>query len=1044
MKRNVFLTLLLFAFIGFNLHAQGLEVTGKVTSAEDGSALPGVSVVVQGTTIGAVTDFDGNYAITVPAGAEKLMFSFVGMTTQEVDIAGQTVVDVTLSPDAFGLDEVIVTGVASMTPRKKLSITVDQVGEDQIKEVPGTSAAGALQGKVSGLKIVQANGRPGSAASIRLRGATTLYGSQEPLVIVDGVMIEGTLADINVDDIETMEVVKGAAASALYGSRAGNGVIAITTKRGKGLAAGKTTVTIRSEYGVQQLANEMKVSQHHVNKLADDWQTEDRYTKYYGITTYGDNPLTDTNPDSIGYVIGGGLTMDDDHYMDNEYGLVQDHLAEFYKPGTFQTNYVSVATNTGKTNFMASFEDSKQQGVVFGAEGYGRKSFRVNVDHRFNDKFSFSTSNLMVRSTSDQGDMDFFSLMQLQPDMDLYAKNPQDGSDYRLNVDQFGTTLNPLYLLKNTVNKDTRNRLLSSYQINYNPFSWLIIEGNYSLERQDNYNEWFNEKGYITLDGVTGGQLYKWNRQQTSQVFQGTANINKQFGDFVTKAKLSYLFESNEWRSFDTGARNFGVAQVPQFNNTDQTTAYNSSTNGATKAENIFGIIDMDYKSKYIGSFLYRIDGASQFGAEERYNPYFRISGAYRISEDVTIPGVNELKIRAAYGTAGNRPPWNAQYETFNISGGVPVKNNLGNKYLKPSTIKETEIALNSEFLNIFSLEVIYAMTNAEDQYWQVPLAASQGFKTQWQNMATLSTTSWEATLGVEPFSTQNFGWRANVTFDRTRMIISELNVAPFTTGARGNSGDPGSFYITEGAVFGEYSGEYFLRSMDEMADQIALLSDEGEMYEGVSIDQYQLNSDGYVIKTGTEGTYLEAPVKQYKEDGTPATVTIGDANAHFNVALANTFRIYDFTIYALLDWKNGGDIYNLTNQWMYRDNRAYDMDQYGKPDNQKKTVDYYKQLYNVNTYNNHFVEDGSYLKLRELAVYYNMNPKFLGRVLNGFIDQFRIGFIGRNLLTIDNYKGFDPEVGSSEGNGDSTIQSWDEFNYPNFRTLSGTIEIKF
>ncbi|MEA1888075.1 MAG: SusC/RagA family TonB-linked outer membrane protein [Bacteroidota bacterium] len=1036
----------LLVFSSAMLLAQTVQITGTVTDEQEGTPIPGVSVVAVGTTIGTTTDVNGNYSLTVPTDINKLWFSFVGMQTKEVEIAGQTEINVTLASDVFGLDEVIVTGVASMTPRKKLSITVDQVGEDELKEVPAISAASALQGKVAGLTIVQANGSPGSAASIRLRGATTLYGSQAPLILVDGVMLEGTLADINVDDIQSMEVVKGAAASALYGSRAGNGVIAIQTKRGRNIGAGITTVTARTEFGESRIARKLKVSKHHVNKLADDWETEDRYTKYYGVLMYGDLP-SHTNPDSLGYLLEGGLTMDGDHYMDNPYGLVQDQLDLFYQPGNFTTNYVSVATNTGKTNFMASFEHATQTGVVFKAEGYKRNNFRLNIDHKFSEKFTFSSSNLVIKTFTDAGSMDFFSLLQLQPDMDLLRKNPIDGSDYRLNVDQFGTTVNPLYALENTQNQGRRNRVLSSYQFNYMPFNFMNIEGTYSFEKQDNYSHWFREKGYLILGppvSATGGQLSKSNGEQLSQVFQLTANFNHVFGNFTTKGKLSYLYESNEWEGFSTGAREFAVAGVPHFSNTDATTAYNSSYNGATKAENIFAIVDVDYLSKYIGSFLYRIDGASQFGEEERYNPYFRVSGAYRISEDISIPGINELKIRAAYGTAGHRPPWNAQYETFSMSGGTPVMNVYGNKKLKPTTIRETEVALNVEFLDKFSFEFIYSKTDAEDQYWRVPLAASGGFKYQWQNMGTLTSNVLEATLGAEIVNTRVFGWSTNFTWDRVRQEVTKLNVAPFTTGARGNAGDPGVFFIYEGAVFGTFSGEKFLRSMDEMAEQIAFLSDPGERYEGYTIDDFTLNSDGYVIPVGTEGTKFEVPVKLYGEDGNPSTVVVGDANPDFRLAMANNFRIWDFTVYALLDWKQGGDVYSLTNQWMYRDNRSADMDQFGKPENEKKTVDYYKALYNVNTYNNHFVYDGSYLKVRELAVYYNVNKNLLGRVMNGFVKSLRIGFTGRNMLTITRYPGFDPEVGSTEGSGDNTIQAWDEFSYPNYRTLSGTIEIKF
>lgn len=1036
----------LFVLSSVMLLAQTVRITGTVTDEAEGTPIPGVSVVAMGTTIGTTTDVDGNYSIVIPSNVQRLEFSFIGMATKEVDINGQTEINVSLSEDVFGLDEVIVTGVASMTPKKKLSISVDQIGEEALKEVPAVSAASALQGKVAGLTIVQASGTPGSAASIRLRGATALRGSQAPLIIVDGVMLEGTLADINVDDIENMEVVKGAAASALYGSRAGNGVISIQTKRGRNLAAGQTTVTARTEFGEQRIARKMDVSKHHVNKLADDWQTENRYTKYAGILTYGDLP-SHTNPDSLGFLLSGSLTIDDDHYMDNPYGLVQDQLDLFYQPGTFSTNYVSVATNTGQTNFMASFERATQQGVVFAREGYNRNNFRINVDHRFSEKFTFSTSNLVIKSFSDAGAFDFFSLLQLQPDMDLLRKNPIDGSDYRLNVDQFGTTTNPLYPLRNQENESRRNRILSSYKFNYMPFSFMNIEGVYSFEKQDNYGHTLQPKGYLILGApvsVTDGYMSKSSSQQLSQVFQLTANFNKVFGDFTTKGKLSYLYESNEWESFSTSGRNFAVANVPDFNNMDQSEASNGSSNGAIKAENIFGIVDFDYRAKYIGSVLYRIDGASQFGEDERYNPYFRLSGAWRISEDISIPGINELKIRAAYGTSGNRPPWTAQYETFTISGGVPVMNVYGNKNLKPSTIKETEIALSADFLDRFSFEFIYSNTDAEDQHWQVPLAASAGFQYQWQNMGTLTSTVFEATLGAEIVNTRVFSWNANLTWDRIRQTITKLDVAPFTTGARGNSGDPGVFYIEEGATFGTFSGEKFLRSLDEMADQIALLSDPGERYEGITLDNYTLNSDGYVIVAGTEGTINEAPVKLYKADGTPATVVIGDANPNFRMTLSNNIRIWDFTIYALFDWKNGGDIYSLTNQWMYRDNRSADMDQFGKPENEKKAVDYYKALYNVNTYNNHFVYDGSYVKLRELAIYYNVNKNMLGNVFNGFIKSLRIGFTGRNLLTITQYPGFDPEVGSTEGNGDNTIQAWDEFSYPNYRTLSGTIEIKF
>jgi TonB-dependent SusC/RagA subfamily outer membrane receptor len=1016
--KKLFLLIVLFVFVsGYTLLAQTRVITGTITSAVEGEgAIPGVTVTVKGTTIGQLTDVNGKYSITVPTSATTLVFSYIGMKSIEVEIAGRSVIDGVLQSDLVGLSEVVVTGVASATSRKTLSITVNKVSEESLREVPATSAAGALQGKIAGATIVQASGRPGEAASIRLRGSTALRGSSSPLIIIDGVMVEGTLSDINVDDIASMEVVKGAAASALYGSRAGNGVISIATKRGSSLTAGQTVVTVRNEFGQSKVARKMPVSQHHIFQLQPGYESEKRYTKYLGVTTYGDR-TTDTYADSVGYVVAGGQTLDPNQYMDNPYGVQYDQLSLFYKPGNFSTNYASVATNTGKTNFLVAFENTKQSGVVFKNKGFQRQNYRLNI-----------------------------SLLQLQPDMNLLANNPNH-TPYRLQVDQFGTTINPLYQLANTFNEDTRNRILSSYIFTYTPFKFLTLNAQYSFEKQNNKGSSYRPLGYLVLSGTlneTKGTLDKSYNDELSQVAQFTANINKQFGDLTAKMKFSYLYESDKWTNFSTGGRDFSVAGIPQFSAIDQSTAYNSSGQGEIKAENIFGILDLDYKSKIIGSFLYRRDGASQFGANERYNSYFRVSGAYRLTEDLKIPGVQELKLRAAYGTSGNRPPWDAQYETFNISGGTPVKVNLGNKNLKPSTVTELELALNMSFLNKFEFELIRAKTDAADQFWPVPLPASSGYQAQWKNMGTLSSWTWEATLGVNVVESKDLNWKMNIIWDNIKTKITKLNVAPFTTGARGNSGDPGSFYITEGATFGVFTGNRWIRSLAEMQSQITLLSGTGQVYAGKTIADYVLNSDGYVIAAGTEGTINEVPFKVKGANGNDAALPIGDANPKFRLGFSNTISWKGISLYALIDWKQGGDIYNLTNQWMYRDNRSADMDMFGKPDYLKKAVPYFKALYNVASYNSHFVEDGTYVKLRELSLYYSVQPGVLNKVIKGFFKEFRIGFVGRNLLTWTNYSGFDPEIGSTEGDGDNTVQAWDEFNYPNFRTISGSLEFKF
>ncbi|HPR33297.1 MAG TPA: carboxypeptidase-like regulatory domain-containing protein, partial [Prolixibacteraceae bacterium] len=483
--------------------AQSRSITGTVTDADDGSTLPGVSVVVTGTSIGTVTDIDGKFSLNVPADAKVLRFSFVGYASEEVDISSSTSVSVALERAAYDVDEVIVSGVASETPRTKLSVSVGKVGAADLQEVPAGSAASALQGKMAGVTVVNATGSPGDAATILVRGATQLAGSQDPLIILDGAIMEGTLADINVDDIESIEVVKGASASALYGSRAGNGVIAIATKRGKGI--GKSLVIFRNEIGMNSLAKKYDLATHHAYVMADDWETaQGKYTKYAGVTYPADYDGTQE--------ISGARVLDADQYMDNPYGVLQDHEQLMFPGNTFYTNYLSVAGSHEKTNFLASFENFNQGGLLFETEGYRRNSFRVNVDHKITDNLILSASNLYVKSTTDEpgGDSkynggNFFNVLLASPDVDYFRKNP-DGQNYLFIPDPWeATTENPLYNLWKIEVKNTRERMLGSYNLKWIMTDFLNLKAKYAFENSaSNWTEYQPYDTYVRSgDGFT-------------------------------------------------------------------------------------------------------------------------------------------------------------------------------------------------------------------------------------------------------------------------------------------------------------------------------------------------------------------------------------------------------------------------------------------------------------------------------------------------------------------------------------------------------------
>ena len=315
--------------------AQTRTIMGNVTD-DQGVPLPGATILEQGTANGVTTDFDGNFSMEVADGA-TLEVSFVGYESQTQSVG----TDSTYSFQMTGnnqLEEVVLTGVAGKTDTRKVSFAVGKIGEDVIQQTPGVNPANALRSKVAGVTVVQGSGLPGTASAIRIRGATALIGSQNPLIIVDGVILEGTLADINSEDIQSMEILKGSAASSLYGSRAANGVIQIFTKRGNSSLG--TNVKFRSEYGVSYIPEERlpKVAQHH----------------YYKLDANGQFLLDD----------GGGLQIDTDQIIDNPFPEYFNSIDQFYNANDFHSEYISVSNRTENSNSLLSFQNLSQQGVL--------------------------------------------------------------------------------------------------------------------------------------------------------------------------------------------------------------------------------------------------------------------------------------------------------------------------------------------------------------------------------------------------------------------------------------------------------------------------------------------------------------------------------------------------------------------------------------------------------------------------------------------------------------------------------------------------------
>ncbi len=1029
-KFNGILTLLLAFVVQFTF-AQERVITGTVT--DESGPLPGVSIIIEGTTRGTETDFDGKYSIMVNTG-DVLRFSFVGMTTVKKTVGTDNVINVTMVTADNTLDEVILSGVAGATSKKKMSVSVATVSSKELEIVPLSSASSALQGKVAGVSVTNL-GRPGAGSTIILRGGANFYGSQSPLVLMDGVYVEGGLADINVDDIASFEIVKGASASSLYGSRAGNGVIVITSKRGK---LSKTQVTIRSEVGFSQITHFIKTNQSHGYELADDWQDfQGRYTKYKGVT-YGPDyrgVYAASGPDAV----VGSRIESPDGYSDNPYGVYRDFQEEFFKKGLVNTNYASVRSGSDWAKVFFSFENNSVDGVLNETDGYKRYSYRLNGDFNFNDwlKLSISNNFISLFDHSPGGGDDIYRLVsRLSPDANVNAVNP-DGQPYYFKPDPWESEIdNPLYDLYSRDAMSKQQRFLGGYNLNVKLSDHFNVDLEYAFEN-NNYRYTNNQKyeTYTTTGdpigfGYSKGSLYKNSSLNLNQKFQSTLNYLQDFGDLEVKAKLSYLAEDINYEQFYASGQNYLYRDLPSldnFNNTDVTAGSNQTSE---RAQNYFAIGGLVFKDRYILDALFRRDGSSLFGANNRWNNYYRVSGAWRIITDANnLNSIQELKISGARGTAGQRPGYYWQYEQTGLSGGsLSTNRTKGNPDLKPSLTTETEVALYSRFLNMFTFEFAYSHQVSEDQFMLVNLfsPANAGKNKQWQNVGDMTSDTYEFTLDARIIDKSDLKWNVGVNFTKTNSTITKLNAPEQAVGPSNGQ----MFLLREGTEFGSMFGRRFVTDLATMEKQLPA---------GASISDYSVNSDGVVVETATIGTTDEAAIIEVDENGIAVFDKIGNQNANFRMGLRSNFIFKNFGFYMLWDWKNGGDVYNRNGQWTTISERNAIVDQAGKPDSEKKTRKYYGSLYDVNQDNAYWVEDGSFVKLREASISYTIP----GEKFRDKFDEVRFSLIGKNLLTFTDYTGWDPEVTKY----DSATQQYfavDYGVYPNSTTYSFSFLIKF
>ena len=1009
---------------------QTARIEGRVTAADDDRPLALVRVLLEGTSFGALTDADGRYRIeNVPPGTYTIaarLLGFAAARRGNVHVAADAIVaaDFTLRSAAVTLDEQVVLGVTDATAGRNLPFSVGRLDAQDVASVPTTnSAVAALQGKIAGVQVVRGTGQPGVGVNIQLRTPTSIRRSNSPMFVVDGVIlgsnIDGTTVDLESLDIESIEVVKGAAAASLYGSRAASGVVAIRTSRGRNAPQGRTQVTTRTEFGQSRVPTGVPITSHHHYRVNAQGQFVDA----------AGNPVTSFSQ----------RVVEPDGMMDNAYGVpLYDNVGAFFQPGRFLTNSISLSHNTTASNFMVSFNDYREAGALENNDGFVRRNFRVNLDHHVGAIFSIGASAFHSRATRDDlTGSPFFDLLLYPPDVDLGVRDA-DGN-YIPEPDSTANLENPIWRQASRDNTETRMRTLANITARVAPFSWLTFNGVLSYDRSDVVDDDYVPRGTplsVTSDNPSLGQIDK--ETETSDVLNASASmtLTGHVDELTARVTLQALIERDEFRDVTIGGSDLRVANVPDLSVAATRTL--NSTIEDIRSNGYYAQTALEYRDRYIADLLVRRDGSSLFGPNERWQTYYRAGFAYRMAQERWWPirWMDEFKLRYSRGTAGGRPEFGDQYETWQVGTTGISKGTLGNKDLKPEKTTEQEFGLDVVALGRYALQLSYVRQLTRDQLIDVPLPAVTGYQTQWQNAGTEGGRSWEATFEAEVLTGPAVRWSTTVVADRHRSWIAEWGRACFRDGAR---------LFCEGSSLGEMWGEHFLRSPAELP-----AANQG------SRDQFQLNDDGWLVPVGPGASYRDGlwgttvnidgidyrwgiPIKALDGSGAPHIARMGRSDGDLNFGWLNHVRWKAWSLDAHVQGQIGGNIYNATRQRMYQHLRHGDVDQAGKPDALKKPIDYYLAIYNSNNRVNAFVEDGSFVRLRELALRYRVEGDALRRIGVGRlgVTQLSVGLIGRNLLTMTGYRGFDPDVGE-------VLDRFDEFDYPLTRTVTAVLELVF
>lgn len=990
-----------------NESQQDKSISGKVTDF-NGLPLPGVTVIIKGTTIGTVTNADGEYALTNLPEDAVLIFSFVGMKAQEIAAGDKILLDVKMEEETIGLEEVIAVGYGVMK-KSDLTGAVKRVNMEDQSAIPNVTLSQALSGLSAGINTTVGDAAlAGSEPSLSVRGQTSLSASDEPLIVLDGIIYNGAISDINVNDIATVDVLKDASAAAVYGSRSANGVVIITTKTG---TTEKPVISFSMNYGFQDITNtpmKMMNAEQYAVRMLDYYYQQDLYT------WYAESPTSDAGkperPDATDPETVSSYLRTEEEKANYLAGNEVDWVDAVMRVAPIQNYNLSFSGKKGSTKYFVSGGYLNEEGVLLNDQ-FERFTLRSNLESKVTDWFTVGVN--MAYSFRDYSGVNA-SLSDARSASPL-ADNDIGSSDFATWLTGETYMPNPLGDTYDT-NDNTVNNIFFIARAKVDvPF----IKGlSYSFDYSNTYTITQNftfYPSYVNDGASNNGKAVKEHSDDRSWIYNNLFTYMRTFGDHTINANFLFSQEKRFGQGSELTAEDFDNDVLGYSNMALGTIVAVDSEEWEEESISYMGRINYQYKNRYMLTGTLRRDGYSGFGANNKYANLPSVSVGWLVSEEPFLEDYNlpYLKLRLSYGVNGNQgigryeslSQFSNSYYTYGSTTAISVyPSSLENADLGWERTASLNFGIDYAFLDqriMGSVDVYKAKTT--DVLVERSIPAMNGYEEVWANIGSLENKGIEVEIRSQNIKTRDFQWNTGFTFSLNRDKITKLYGGE-------NDYDEGNEWFVGEPISAQY--DYVFQG----GKWHGTVWTEEELYNGEIIDGWYPGQYKYV--DGVNGI-----VNQEEADGDIDSYDrdiVGYEAPNYRFSISNTFAYKNFSLYVLLNSIQGGNGYYIMDNYnninvesrsdnVYRKNQSA-VRQYWTPDNGVTNA---TGIYNSPAVTSGIYEDRSFVRLQDVSLSYRFDTSVLGS-WGEKIRDCQIYLTGKNLYTWTDWSGWDPETGTN------------------------------